>query len=158
LEERIHFISIPHEGERKSSDQGAMVLCQANPKEMERWNGSSPGKRPTDYLRFKEEITARIGRHLEPACPEFEGRIRYLECCTPLTLKEKTNSPFGSLYGAKHRLEQYNPLPVTRLGNLYLAGQSIVAPGVLGAMISGFVACGSFIGHDRLRAELKRCL
>jgi all-trans-retinol 13,14-reductase len=47
---------------------------------------------------------------------------------------------------------------VTRLGNLYLAGQSIVAPGVLGAMISGFVACGSFLGHDRLRSELKKCL
>jgi len=49
-------------------------------------------------------------------------------------------------------------LPLTRLGNLFLAGQSIVAPGVLGAMISGFVACGSIIGHELLRKDLKRCL
>jgi len=158
VEERIFFISFPQKEGRNASDHGAMVLCQAHPKETEHWNGSRPGKRPADYLRFKEQITARIEQHVELTCPELTGQINYLGCCTPLTLKEKTNSPYGSLYGAKHRIEQYNPLPVTRLGNLYLAGQSIVAPGVLGAMISGFVACGSFVGHDRLRAELKKCL
>jgi all-trans-retinol 13,14-reductase len=111
LEERIFFISFPQKGGKKSSDQGVMVLCQAHPKEVECWFGSRPGKRPSDYLRFKEQITERMGRHLEMTCPEFAGQINYLECCTPLTLKEKTNSPYGSLYGAKHRLEQYNPLP-----------------------------------------------
>jgi all-trans-retinol 13,14-reductase len=99
-----------------------------------------------------------MGRHLEARCPELAGQIAYLECATPLTLKEQTNSPYGSLYGAKHRIEQYNPLPLTRLKNLFLAGQSIVAPGVLGAMISSFVACGSIVGHELLRKDLKRCL
>ena len=52
---------------------------------------------------------------------------------------------------------QYNPHPVTRLAGLYLAGQAVVSPGILGAILSGLVACGSILGHDRLRKEIRSC-
>jgi len=158
LEERIFFISLPKEREKKSSEEGMMAICQAPPGEAKRWRDSLPRARSLDYLRFKEQITEEIGKHLEAKCPEFAGHVNYVGCSTPLTLRDQTNSPYGSLYGAKHRIEQYNPLPLTKLGNLFLAGQSIVAPGVLGAMISGFVACGSVVGHELLRKDLKQCL
>jgi all-trans-retinol 13,14-reductase len=90
-------------------------------------------------------------------CHEFDGEIEIIDGATPLTLRDFSNSPAGSLYGAKHRVGQYNPMSGTRIGGLYLIGQSIVAPGVLGAVISAFLACGSILGHDRLRKELTAC-
>jgi all-trans-retinol 13,14-reductase len=40
---------------------------------------------------------------------------------------------------------------------VYLAGQAVTAPGVLGAALSGFVTCGTILGHDRIMKELMEC-
>jgi all-trans-retinol 13,14-reductase len=80
-----------------------------------------------------------------------------MECATPLTLRDYTNSPYGSIYGVKHRVGQYNPTPVTRLKGLYLAGQATAAPGIMGAVMSGFIACENIFGRSHLREELKVC-
>ena len=96
-------------------------------------------------------------RHIEISCPELEGKLDVINLSTPLTLRDFTNSPFGSLYGVKHRVGQFNPMPLTKLEGLYLAGQASVAPGVLGAIISGFVVCGNILGHDKIRKGLINC-
>ena len=107
------------------------------------------------YHSYKHDMSERVMAHIEASCPEFQGIITSVECATPLTLRNFTNSPYGSLYGVKHKIEQYNPIPVTRVKGLFLAGQSISAPGILGAMVSGFLACGNIFGHEKLREELK---
>ena len=38
-----------------------------------------------------------------------------------------------------------------------LAGQAVTSPGILGAVLSGFMACGNILGHERLIKELKAC-
>ena len=136
---------------------GIIAICPASMDETRRWEDSFSGDRPEGYRIFKEEISERMLRHIESTCGEFRGKIRPVDCSTPLTLRDYTSSPFGSMYGVKHKTEQYNPLPVTRLPGLLLAGQSIIAPGLLGAIISGFVACGNILGHDHLRRELRKC-
>ena len=52
---------------------------------------------------------------------------------------------------------QYNPGSATRIRGLFLAGQAVTSPGILGAVLSGFLACGNILGHDRLRKELAAC-
>ncbi len=122
-----------------------------------RWEDSISGKRPEGYRLFKNEMAERIGRSIEASCPEIAGRITDMEFATPLTLRDYTNSPYGSIYGVKHRVGQYNPIPVTRLRGLYLAGQAVVAPGIMGAVMSGFLACENIFGRDHLQEELKAC-
>ncbi len=39
-------------------------------------------------------------------------------------------------------------MPATRLKGLFLAGQAITAPGIMGAMMSGFLVCGAILGHE----------
>lgn len=80
-----------------------------------------------------------------------------MEGATPLTVKDYLKVPSGALYGVKQKVGQYNPIPMTRMGGLFLAGQAVAAPGLLGAMLSGFLACGSILGHDLLRKGLKKC-
>ena len=51
-----------------------------------------------------------------------------------------------------------HPLPITKVPGLLLAGQSIVAPGLLGAVISAVLCCGFVLGHDVLRGEIRQWL
>jgi all-trans-retinol 13,14-reductase len=140
-----------------SKKSGVIAICPANLAETRQWEDSLTGKRPEGYLAFKEEIAERMLRHMEMSCPELRGKIRVVDCSTPLTMRDYVNNPFGSMYGVKHKTEQYNPFPTTRVPGLFLAGQSIVSPGLLGAIISGFVACGNILGNDLLQKELKKC-
>jgi all-trans-retinol 13,14-reductase len=157
LEERPFNISSVCSQNGDSARGGFIAICPASINETRRWEDSFTGDRPDDYRIFKNEIIEGMLRHIESACEELRGKIKPLDLSTPLTLRDYTNSPFGSMYGVKHKTEQYNPSPVTRLPGLFLAGQSIVSPGLLGAIISGFVACGNILGHDNLREELKKC-
>ena len=121
------------------------------------WEAPASGRRPEGYREFKEQALCRIQAQIERGYPDLAGRFRFLEGSTPLTLRDYCSSPLGGLYGAKHRVGQHNPHPTTRIPGLFLAGQAVASPGVMGAALSGFLACGSVLGHDHLRKELKAC-
>jgi all-trans-retinol 13,14-reductase len=142
---------------KDSGKNGFIAMCPGSINETRQWEDSVTGNRPEAYLMFKEEIGKRMLQHIELSCPEFKGKMKLIDCSTPLTLRDYANSPFGSMYGVKHKLEQYNPFPVTRLKGLFLAGQSIISPGLLGALMSAFIICGNILGHNYLREELKKC-
>lgn len=121
------------------------------------WEDSVTGNRPESYKRFKEGITGRMESLVKRYCPELGTATACVESSTPLTVRDFGNAPSGGLYGVKHKVGQYNPVPLTRVKGLYLAGQAITSPGVLGAVLSGFMACGNILGHDRLIKGLKAC-
>jgi all-trans-retinol 13,14-reductase len=114
-------------------------------------------ERSANYKLLKEGMSEKMVRSIKISCPEIAENITDVICATPLTLRDYTNSPFGSLYGVKHKIGQYNPMPATRLKGLFLAGQATTAPGIMGAMMSGFLACGTILGHNKLQKELKQC-
>lgn len=143
-------------GTRDTPKNGFIVISPASMKEVDEWKNTTHGNRPPEYLIFKEKIKEQILDHVVSFFPYLKGKVKAVDCSTPLTLRDYSGSPFGSMYGVKHRIEQYNPFPITKIPGLYLAGQSIVAPGLLGTMISAFLACGNILGHDYIRGELKR--
>ncbi|MEW6186420.1 MAG: NAD(P)/FAD-dependent oxidoreductase [Thermodesulfobacteriota bacterium] len=155
VEKRLLFVSHACQGGEGAPQEGMIVICPFP--HTGKGNGSSPFSHPDSpaYQSFKSNMCQRIIAHLQRTCPEFRDQVDVVDCSTPNTLKRFTNSPFGSLYGVKHQIDQVNPLPVTKLKGLFLAGQSIVAPGILGAMVSAFVACGAIIGHEDLRKDLR---
>lgn len=156
LEERLLYLAPTTYGAADGA-AGVVVICIASAQETARWAASTTGRRPPEYRAFKEEVARRIRRRLEEDCPEVVEGVTWVEAATPLTLRDYAHSPAGSLYGAKHAVGQYNPQPVTRVGGLLLAGQGVVAPGVLGAALSALLVCGGILGHEHLREELRRC-
>jgi all-trans-retinol 13,14-reductase len=114
------------------------------------------GKRPPDYTDYKGEIAEKLCRYIGTVYPELSEKISFTECATALTLRDYSHSPCGSLYGVKHKVGQYNPLPLTKAKGLFLAGQAVAAPGILGAVVSAFLVCGIIIGHYHLLKELKK--
>jgi all-trans-retinol 13,14-reductase len=149
------FITRARQDEGTTPQEGCVIICPVPHTGSDHWKALFPIDDPLAYQSYRSEMSRRIIEHLTTSCPEFQGRITEVDCATPRTLKHFTNSPVGSLYGVKHKIEQVNPLPVTKIKGLFLAGQSITAPGLLGAVYSGFLACGNIVGHRKFRGELK---
>lgn len=118
------------------------------------WEQSKYGARPKEYKLFKQDVTKNLVASLKQRCPELAG-VDFIESATPLTLRDYCSTQNGSLYGLKHANDQFNPAPITKQKGLYLAGQGIVAPGILGAIVSAYLTCGLVIGHEQLHQELR---
>jgi len=143
--------------QRDDAPRGFVGIFPTLPEATGAWEDSVTGNRPESYRRFKEGVTGRMETLVKQYCPELGGATACAESSTPLTVRDFGNAPSGGLYGVKHKVGQYNPASLTRVKGLYLAGQSVTSPGVLGAVLSGFMACGNILGHDRLIKGLKAC-
>lgn len=157
LEERPLYLTAAWQVKDPGRNTGFVAICPATYDEVSQWGDSSFGERPAAYRQFKDAIIERLGRHLQTVCPELGGKIAWLEGATPLTVRDYVHAPSGSLYGAGRRVGHYELPTRTRFRNLYLAGQAVTAPGLLGAMMSGILACGHILGHDQLLEDLRRC-
>jgi all-trans-retinol 13,14-reductase len=158
IDKRPMFIACARQDEEKTLEEGCIIICPEPHMRSEYWSKLFPTDNLDAYQSYKKDITRRIIVYLEASCPEFKGKITSVESATPATLKRYTDSPAGSIYGVKHKIDQYNPMTATRIKGLFLAGQAITAPGIMGAATSGFLACGNIIGHEKLREELKACI
>lgn len=158
VEEKPIFIARAGRLDGTSRDDGCIIICPVPHLRSKPLANNAGGDDPPGGYPLKDEWGRRIIAHVEASYPEFDGNLTMVDCATPLTLQKFTNSPFGSLYGVKHKIDQYNPVPLTKVKGLVLAGQSIIAPGVFGATASGFLACGSIIGHSTIIKELRQCL
>jgi all-trans-retinol 13,14-reductase len=156
LEDNLLYLTAAYKG-TGSDPMGFIGISPALFEQTASWQDTVSGKRPDDYLAFKEDKLSRIKNRIDTFCPELKGKMKYSEGSTPLTVRDFNNTPLGGLYGIKHMAGQHDPFPFTRVKGLFLAGQAIVSPGIMGAMLSAFIACGNILGHDRLRKGLKAC-
>lgn len=117
----------------------------------------NPHPRPESYREWKRGTTARLQAYIEKRLPTLAGRWRILDAASPLTMRHWIYGATGSLYGAQHHMGAMPMLPVTRVPGLFLAGQNILLPGVLGGMISAALAVGFSFGHDSVLKEFREC-
>ncbi len=153
LEDRPFYLTVADQGAGDST--GLIGVVPARYAEVAAWD--TPALRHgAGYRAHKEQLAARLVKLFAAHCPELAG-LEVLELATPLTLQDYSAAPAGAIYGVGRFLEQYNPHPVTRLSGLYLSGQAIAAPGLLGTVVAGYLTCGSILGHEHLRGELRAC-
>jgi len=133
-----------------------MALATSDYSEWEAWTSSRTGARPGDYEDVKRAAAERILAFVKSNGLE-SARVRLVDCFSPLTLRDYTLTPSGSAYGVKKTMGALSAArisAVTRVKGLYLAGQSMVLPGVVGTVISSIDACGAIMGHERLIARV----
>ncbi|MDR0339874.1 MAG: NAD(P)/FAD-dependent oxidoreductase [Desulfovibrio sp.] len=131
---------------------GVVVVAPGSFEQVRAWAGSGRADRPAAYKQWKQHVMENIRQSLVDMCPELAA-VRFVDGATPLTMRDFLHTPHGGLYGCKHSVGQLNPMPMTRISNLWLAGQSIIAPGLMGTMISAFLACGFLVGHSTLHKD-----
>jgi len=135
LEERPLFISSP----QNAATAAVSIICPATLADVPGNGGRDRRGRPEGYRDWKMEVAQRLMRRLSDCASDLMGPFELLDVATPLTFQDRLNSPEGGLYGVKHRLVDMPLLPRTALKGLYLSGQAVVAPGVLGALCAAFL-------------------
>lgn len=154
LEERPFYLAGADQGETGSLI-GLIGIVPAHYSEVSAWQHT--GKvRTADYRDWKNQLSERLLQMFKRNCPQLP-QLELLELATPLSLRDYSRAPEGAIYGAGHCLGQYSPHPATRLPGLYLSGQAVAAPGLLGTMVASYLTCGSILGHEQLSGELRAC-
>jgi all-trans-retinol 13,14-reductase len=133
------------------------IITKSSYGEWEKWENTISGKRWHDYEKKK----LSIAQYLLRGADKVFGKItspRIIDIFTPLTLRDYVNCAEGSCYGLMHSSSQL--LKIASLNNvplpgLYLAGQNVVAPGVLGTTLGSFNAVAKIAGTEQL-ADLLR--
>ncbi len=153
LQERPFYLTAADQGQGEV--RGLIGVVPAGYAEVAEW--AAAGMRQAEgYRAHKQRIGEQLLELFAANCPEL-AELELLELATPLTLRDYSLAPAGAIYGVGRFLGQYNPHPVTRLPGLFLSGQAIAAPGLLGTLVAGYLTCGSILGHEYLRGEIKAC-
>ena len=126
--------------------------------DVEAWEDSSTHNRPDEYEEYKRRRTEKIASRILSLYPEFKDSFRLLDSATMLTFRDYLNSPDGTAYGVKQKIGQLNLVGRTRLRNVFVAGQSAVLPGIVGAMMSAFVATRSIMGKGQFTRYIEERL
>ncbi len=128
-----------------------------SPEETARWNASVSGRRPADYLVYKQRRAQQVMETVLRVYPGMRGHLRCMDSASMLTYRDYL-SPFGSAYGIRQKAGQFNLFGKLPIRNFYAAGQSALLPGAMGAMLSSFLLWRRLAGEDSCRKLLKEVL
>jgi all-trans-retinol 13,14-reductase len=140
----------------KSPDQtgdgarkGICILEPSFVEQVSAWSDSRRGNRPPAYLDYKKARVDAIREHIFRVFPAYRETLEIVDAGSMLTFKEYLNSPDGSAYGVKQKMGQFNLIGKLPLHNLFVAGQSAVLPGVIGAMMSSLIVGRAVVGREQ---------
>jgi len=145
---------------RESERDGKNLLTILTSGEYERWQKwehTHTGRRGADYVRDKENRAWRLIREAEEILGALPG-AKLLDAYTPLTTRDWVNSPGGSAYGvlrSSDQLLEASILNRTSVKGLFLAGQSVLAPGILGTIVGSLGIVKLIIGPERFYKRFK---
>ncbi len=135
------------------------ILSYMNFADVKKWENTTVGNRGNDYLEFKKQKAERLLNLTEKT---FRGTISGIESyytSTPLTYRDYTGTPDGSVYGILK--DSNDPLPTfisprTKIENLFLTGQNLNMHGVLGVTISSVATCSEILGSSYILDKIKK--
>lgn len=139
-------------------EQNLLTLITSGHHELWRaWQQTRTGQRGPDYSKKKLDLARSIIDRTEKILGPFPG-LQILDIFTPLTIRDWVNSPEGSAYGVMRSNEQMLSAALlnrTSLQGLFLAGQSVLAPGILGTILGSFATVKFIIGAERFNHEVQ---
>ncbi|TSA25651.1 MAG: all-trans-retinol 13,14-reductase, partial [Bacteroidetes bacterium] len=139
----------------------AIVMAPMQFNEVRKWEKSDSGVREKAYFVFKARKAKQLLEAVYQKFPDLKEAMMTIEISTPLTWRDYTGSPQGSMYGIVK--DAANPqktiiFPKTKIHGLYLTGQSINLHGALGVTIGAVMTCGEILGIPRVMETIKRAL
>jgi all-trans-retinol 13,14-reductase len=122
---------------------------------VKQWADSSVGKRSAAYYEYKARKIETITRRFCSFYPQYRDDFKVLDAASVLTFRDYLYSPEGNAYGIKQKMGQFNLFGKLPLVNLYVAGQSAVLPGIVGAMLSSFIVARNILGKEQLSSFIE---
>jgi all-trans-retinol 13,14-reductase len=136
---------------------GGVLMSYMSFDDVAKWQGSSIGRRGSDYDNFKHEKAEALLDMLEQQVPGTRAAIEKYYSSSPLTYLDYTGTEKGSMYGI---LADYQNmlttkiLPLTKIPNLLLTGQNINIHGILGVMIGAVITAGELTDTNEIIKHL----
>ncbi len=149
---------------RSVEKSGGKTYCVINAFEpdffvrMKQWADSTVGQRPAAYYEYKEDKTKEIRERICGLNAGYQNNFKILGAASVLTFRDYLFSPEGNAYGIKQKIGQFNLFGKQSLLNIYVAGQSGVLPGLVGAMLSSFIIARSLLGKEEFTGFIEKRL
>ena len=121
------------------------------------WESTYSGHRGEAYLSLKQKESQKLIKEAEAFFGPLKG-LRILDAYTPLTVRDWVNSPDGSAYGVMRSASQSLSAALlnrTSVKGLYLAGQSVLAPGIIGTLMGSFATVKLIVGAKVFRERVR---
>jgi phytoene dehydrogenase-like protein len=121
------------------------------------WIHTDSGRRGADYEAVKLELAHSLIQKIESIMGPMKAH-EIIDAYTPLTIRDWVNSPRGSAYGVMKSHTQMLSAALlnrTKIKGLFLAGQSVLAPGVLGVILGSLVTTKLMVGPERFNREVR---
>ncbi|MEE4355638.1 MAG: NAD(P)/FAD-dependent oxidoreductase [Desulfococcaceae bacterium] len=132
------------------------ILTSGRPEHWQKWEKTQSGRRGKDYTEAKEKMAKQLIAESESILgPLYDCRL--LDTYTPLSIRDRVGSPGGSAYGIMRSCDQLlaaSMLNRTAVKGLFLAGQNVTAPGILGTVMGSFHTAGHIVGAEKFRKEI----
>jgi all-trans-retinol 13,14-reductase len=133
------------------------ILSYMRFEEVIKWEKTSSGRRGSDYKAFKNEHAEKLLKLVERKFPKIRQCIASIEISTPLTWRDLTGTPEGSMYGIRKESGNYLKtmiLPHTKIPGFYFTGQNLNMHGALGVTIGSIMTCAEILGMEYLFKKL----
>jgi phytoene dehydrogenase-like protein len=134
------------------------LVCPAEYGDWQGWldTGSGSSKRRPGYREYKTQKASSLLQELKPHLGPIE-KAQILDVYTPLSIQDWVGSHQGAIYGIRRSEDQRLGaalLNKTPMKGLFLAGQSVVAPGILGTLLGSLTTVRLIAGQKSLRQLL----
>jgi all-trans-retinol 13,14-reductase len=150
----MHFC---HENNPKFAESG-VIISYMSIKDVERWTDTRIGHRGDDYESFKRRKAEVLLQEIEKKFPGLSACIDNYYTSSPLTYRDYTGTPNGSMYGLAKDVSLGASCHVpfkTKIPNLIFAGQNINSHGMLGVLVGTMIVCSNLIGEDNLFRQIR---
>lgn len=145
-----------HEKEPRFAKSG-VILSYMSIDALSQWKDTKIGHRGIDYERFKQEMADRLLDEVEKDFPGLRDKIADYYSATPLTYRDYTSTPDGSIYGLAKDVSKGITGRVsykTKVSNLFLVGQNINSHGMLGVLVGTMTVCSQLIGEQEVKRQM----
>ncbi len=150
------YVHLCHE-ESTQYAQAAEIISYMHFEEVEKWLGSSRGKRGEDYEEFKRYRAEILLSALEKEFPGTLANIESYYTSSPLTYLDYTGTIRGSMYGIvrdKSASVSSRISHRTKIPNLFMTGQNTNAHGIMGVVIGAVITCSDLLGREFLLKQI----
>lgn len=138
------------------ADSG-VVLAYMSVDELAEWRDTLTGRRGSSYEDFKRRKAMRLLAAVEKDFPGIGSQIASYYTATPLTYRDYTLTPEGSMYGLERDVKRGLAGRVdyrTKIPNVLLVGQNINAHGMLGVLVGVLKVCGHILGDEAVTRQM----
>ena len=153
-----YMLYTPAYEETSNFAKSLVLMTYMDFNEVVKWENSSTGKRDAGYYEFKEEKANQLISLAEKKFPGLRSEIAFMETSTPLTWRDYTGTPGGSMYGIQkdfHDPMGTSVFPKTRIPGLFFTGQNVNLHGALGVTIGSVMTCSEILGYDYIIKKIR---